>query len=617
IALLLNSKGQSLLSFRDIETYEPLSDSISFGDLNAGSLQWINDQHVIVHTSTTQRVLTVEGMKNLPFNRWVSVSRQDNKTTILFPHDGDYFVPEAGVLLSTLPFEPNFALFSRWAGDSRASPARIRYEKGLILDSAYEAGYSVLKVSLDTGQARRISSGLYNTRDWIVNAAGDPIMRIDNASEGWILRRKHPDLQTFVRIASIDRTPSSAGILNFYSLDETNNDLIATSYADGDTKALVSYDPETGQLRNTIFRNERYGITSVDYNPATARVQSITYTDDFERQHHFLAENRRTLTQLEAALPGSSILISSESTNGQKKLILASYPARPMEYYVYDQATKELSFLSSNRPSFMNETKYTKERFDYTTPDGLTITGYLTLPARNQTTNMPLVVLLHDGSKGRHDKEFHWWSAFYAAKGYAVYEPNPRGSLGLGKRFREAGYGEWGRKIQDDISNGVRHLIAEGRVDATKVCIVGTSYVGGYSALAGATLTPDLYACTVSVNGVSDLASFRGDRGRSGQRIDNWWWRVGDYFKTTKQLEAVSPLKMAGSSIAPIMLIHSKNDPVVPFYHSKKMSKALTAVGKPHEFIELEGADHWLSSGDTRTEMLRRSIEFIDRHIGE
>jgi len=172
--------------------------------------------------------------------------------------------------------------------------------------------------------------------------------------------------------------------------------------------------------------------------------------------------------------------------------------------------------------------------------------------------------------------------------------------------------------MQDDITTGVQKLIAEGAVDPNRICIVGEDY-GGYAALMGTIKTPDLYRCAVSINGISDLPRMIGESGRNvlrGSPEDYWEKRIGSRFKNANQLNAVSPAKQAANTAAPIMLIHGKDNTVVPFYQSELMRDALAAANKPHEFVELEGEGQSISSGEARTELLSRSIEFIDRHIG-
>ncbi|MBV9693956.1 MAG: S9 family peptidase, partial [Alphaproteobacteria bacterium] len=203
-------------------------------------------------------------------------------------------------------------------------------------------------------------------------------------------------------------------------------------------------------------------------------------------------------------------------------------------------------------------------------------------------------------------------------RGYAVLQPNFRGSIGYGVAFRNAGYGQWGRKMQDDITDGVKKLIADGIADPKKVCIVGGSY-GGYAALAGATFTPDLYACAVSYAGIADVRSILGmarGAGADSSAMHFWEDRVGVSYADSAALEAISPAFHAQNVRAPVLLLHSNMDTVVPIQQSERELNALQAAGKQVRFVRLEGSDHTLDHADARTTVLREIESFLAAHIG-
>jgi dipeptidyl aminopeptidase/acylaminoacyl peptidase len=254
----------------------------------------------------------------------------------------------------------------------------------------------------------------------------------------------------------------------------------------------------------------------------------------------------------------------------------------------------------------------------YKAGDGLEIPAYLTLPVGREAKNLPLIVLPHGGPEARDEPGFDWWAQALASRGYAVLQPQFRGSAGFGRKFVEAGHGQWGRKMQSDLSEGVRHLAKEGIVDSKRVCIMGASY-GGYAALAGATLEPDVYRCAVSVAGVSDLPVMLKDEVRSAGGVNRtgvryWAKFMGTSFQKRGELDAVSPAAQAARAGGPILLIHGKDDTVVPFEQSEIMHRALKRAGKPVEFVTLAAEDHWLSRGATRLEMLKRAVSFVEKH---
>jgi dipeptidyl aminopeptidase/acylaminoacyl peptidase len=253
----------------------------------------------------------------------------------------------------------------------------------------------------------------------------------------------------------------------------------------------------------------------------------------------------------------------------------------------------------------------------YAAADGTRIPAYLTLPRDRAPKALPLIVLPHGGPAVRDTADFDWWPQALADQGYAVLQPNYRGSS-LSWKFLSAGFGEWGRKMQTDLSDGVRYLAKEGVIDPVRVCIVGASY-GGYAALAGPTLDPGVYRCAVSIAGISDLKRMlrwvNDQEGRKQSSTQRYWDRfMGVIGPDDPALDAISPIKHVGAVTVPLLLIHGKDDTVVPFEQSKVMYDALRSANKDAQLVTLKAEDHWLSRGDTRLQMLETSVAFLRAH---
>jgi len=251
----------------------------------------------------------------------------------------------------------------------------------------------------------------------------------------------------------------------------------------------------------------------------------------------------------------------------------------------------------------------------YRAADGLTIPAFLTLPLGVSTAaGLPLIVLPHGGPQAEDSPDFDWWAQSLAAQGYAVLQPNYRGSA-VNERFVAAGFGEWGRKMQTDLSDGVRYLAQQGLIDPKRVCIIGASY-GGYAALAGMTLDAGVYRCAIAVAGVSDLRRFltwtNYSVGRGDSRTQRYWDRfMGVSSPSDSVLQTISPIEHLNTVTGPILLIHGRDDTVVPYEQSELMFDALKRAGKSVDMVTLKHEDHWLSHSATRLQMLDASVAFL------
>ncbi len=251
--------------------------------------------------------------------------------------------------------------------------------------------------------------------------------------------------------------------------------------------------------------------------------------------------------------------------------------------------------------------------FEYEASDGLKMDGVLTLPPGKDPKNLPLVMMPHGGPHSYDRPTFDWWAQAFTSRGYAVFQPNFRGSTNRDGSFTRAGYGEWGRKMQTDKSDGLKALAAKGIIDPARVCIVGASY-GGYAALAGVTIEKDIYRCAVSVNGVSDIRAMYNEDYRATAKDQTTKVRLLEQLGPRDSWNSVSPRRLAANADAPILLIHGKDDTVVPYSHSQQMADKLKDNGKPYEMVTLNGEDHWLSLADTRKQMLNASVAFVEKH---
>ncbi len=282
-------------------------------------------------------------------------------------------------------------------------------------------------------------------------------------------------------------------------------------------------------------------------------------------------------------------------------------------WYLVDMTSMRAEAVGYERQALGPEVVGAVSTITYKAGDGLEIQGILTLPPGREAKNLPLVVLPHGGPHAHDSEGFDWWAQAFASRGYAVLQPNFRGSTNRDEAFLRAGFGQWGRAMQTDISDGVAELARQGIVDPARACIVGASY-GGYAALAGVTLQQGLYRCAVAVAPVADLGSLFADEGGTSNRSGMLRRSLLEELGPRSGFDAISPRRQAARADAPILLIHGRDDTVVPFDQSDNMAHALRAAGKPYKLVELRGEDHWLSRPETRLQMLEEAVAFVEQH---
>lgn len=282
-------------------------------------------------------------------------------------------------------------------------------------------------------------------------------------------------------------------------------------------------------------------------------------------------------------------------------------------YYLVDIEKLKADPVGYERPAIFPKHVGPISTIAYKATDGLDLDGILTLPPGREAKNLPVIMFPHGGPHSSDEETFDWWAQAFASRGYAVFQPNFRGSTNRSDAFRRAGYGQWGRKMQTDISDGLAELVRLGIADPKRACIMGGSY-GGYAALAGVTLQQGLYRCAVAVAPVSDLKLRYNNVMRETNRDKMVKRSLQESMGDRSLFDAVSPRRFAAQADAPILLIHGKDDTVVLFAHSKKMADALSDAGKPHELVELRDEDHGLSRAKTRKQMLSEAMRFVQKY---
>ena len=302
--------------------------------------------------------------------------------------------------------------------------------------------------------------------------------------------------------------------------------------------------------------------------------------------------------------------------NPQAALLIHSYSStQPGNYAVFYPEKKKLQNLFAVRPGIDPKKMSEQLIYDYVARDGLTIQSYLTLPKGREAKGLALVVYPHGGPNARDGWGFESGVQFLAGMGYAVLQPQFRGSTGFGYEFYRKGFRQWGLAMQDDLSDGVNSLVKQGVVDPKKICIMGASY-GGYAAMMGLVRDPDQYQCGVNLFGVTNLNYLYSEGRWSKDKAAEFHFRetLGDPDSMREQFIATSPVKQAEKIKAPVFMAYGEKDSRVPPIHGEDMRDALKKYGKVYEWTLLEKEEHGFASEENRFLVFGAIEKFLKKY---
>jgi cephalosporin-C deacetylase-like acetyl esterase len=360
---------------------------------------------------------------------------------------------------------------------------------------------------------------------------------------------------------------------------------------------------------------EKHTLDRPIEDPLTFRMIGGAHVGDSEEYVFFDPSVQQSWQAVVRAFPNERVRFESAAAGFRKMIVRVEGERDGYCYELIDLTTHRAEPLGDVYEGIGKPLEV--RSISYPAADGLQIPAYLTLPRGEVAQKLPLIVLPHGSPAGRDTADFDWWSQALAAQGYAVLRPNYRGSE-LNRAFLARGFGEWGRKMQTDLSDGVRYLAHQGVIDPSRVCIVGPGY-GGYAALAGVALDPGVYRCAVAVAGIADVRSWlhwvNSQHYHRDTAAQLYWERfIGASGPDDPSAEAISPLRHLDAITVPVLLIHGQDDTVVPFEQSQLMYDALRNAHKDVELVPLTAEDHWLSRSETRLKMLDTSVAFLRAH---
>ena len=478
-----------------------------------------------------------------------------------------------------------------------------------------KAWHDLYKVRISTGEKTLLRQNTERIAGWEFDNAGNLRLGVRTTDKGDTeILRVDPTGLTQVYSCNVFET------CNPLRFDKSNNKVyMVTNKGAPDLTRLVLFDPATKQ--ETLVESDplnRVDFGNASFSDVSNEIVATAYVDDRARIYWKNPDWEKDYNIIKSKLPDKELNVASTTNDERLWMIAANSDREPGERYLFDRNTKKLTFQYRVFEKLPREALAPVKPISYTSTDGLTIPAYLTLPVGATPKNLPLVVYVHGGPWGRDAWGYSAIPQFLANRGYAVLQPNFRASTGYGKKFLNAGNNEWGQKMQDDISNGVRYLIAQGIADPKRVGIMGGSY-GGYATLAGLAFTPDLYAAGVSIVGPSNLITLLNS-------IPPYWESIRTIFNERMgnpntaegkaQLVRQSPLNSAARIKAPLLVIQGANDPRVNRAESEQIVIALRDRGFPVEYILAPDEGHGFARPINNLVLFTTAEKFLAKHLG-
>jgi dipeptidyl aminopeptidase/acylaminoacyl peptidase len=473
---------------------------------------------------------------------------------------------------------------------------------------------SVSRVELATNKIKQVVADQSDVWEWYADPAGVVRAGVGFGPNGWTMYYRSNDGEKFRRIgkAAYDDENASYDLIR---IARGSDEGYVLSNKKTGRYALYKFNYVTKEIGDLVYGNTTNDIDEYETAEDGLTLRAAWYADERDRVTWFDADLKKHQDDLDKAMKGTPAWIVSTVPDKTAMLIWTGSSNDPGSYYLYRPAEGAMARIARVNDA-VRATELAPSRYvRYTARDGLEIPAYLTLPVGRTAKGLPLVVLPHGGPYGVRDKpDFDPEVQLLANRGYAVLQPNYRGSEGYGKSFYEKGEGQWGRAMQDDLDDGVDWLAKQGTVDPKRVCMVGSSY-GGYAALWAATRNPDRYRCAASFAGVSDVGrqlKYQLDFGISRRYRKDWRTKIkgSDNF----DLKTVSPLYQVDRLTVPVLIAHGDDDQTVPPRQSKLYAEALVKAGKVHEFHAYPEEGHGFTSSDNLKDWLDRLEAFLKKY---
>jgi dipeptidyl aminopeptidase/acylaminoacyl peptidase len=471
--------------------------------------------------------------------------------------------------------------------------------------------FDVYRIDLGTGKETLVAQNPGDIVGWMTDHAGR--LRVAMKTEGLnsIMLYRASEKGAFKPLITTDYKTEVEP--TFFTFD--NRRLYAISNRGRDKKALVVIDPAKPDVEEVLYVHSDVDLGGAAYSRLRKKLTLAEYQTAKPERKFFDARARTLFARIRAKLPGYDLTLQS-NTKAEDKYIVAAYNDRtPGARYLYDWKSDSITKLGDINSRIPAAAMAPMKPVQYRSRDGLTINGYLTLPVAREPKNLACIVNPHGGPWFRDGWGYNPEVQFLANRGFCVLQMNFRGSAGYGRAFWEASFGQWGLKMQDDITDGAQWLVAQGIADPKRIGIYGGSY-GGYATLAGVTFTPDLYAAAVDYVGVSNLFTFIETMPPYWKpMLPKFFDMVGDPQKDAERMRAVSPVFHAERIKTPLLVVQGARDPRVNKNESDQMVAALKQRGVAVEYLVKDNEGHGFRNEENQFEFYGKMESFLQQHL--
>jgi acetyl esterase/lipase len=573
--------------------------------------QWVSNDRLVCNAYAVQK----DPMLNYPvITRMVAVNADGSNFQVLSRRDSVYahgLQFGGGYVIDSLPAEDGAVLMTRmYVPDDKLGTRFGSSARGLGVDRIDTRSLSVKQVEAPRPDATEyISDGLGTVR--IVGMRRGTGTDTNHQDEGVIDYLFRPAGSNDWKKLSEYNYLQREGF-NPYAVDRDLNVAYGLKKKDG-RLALYTVTLDGSLQERLIYSNPDVDVDDLIRIGRRGRVVGVSYVTDTRQSVFFSPEIQQLITALHKALPQQPILrVVDSSADESRLLVFAGSDADPGVYYIFDRKSHQLQTFLVVRSALEGVKLASVRSITYPATDGTLIPAYLTLPpGAENAKGLPAIVLPHGGPSARDEWGFDWLSQFYAARGFAVLQPQFRGSAGYGDAwFRENGFHSWQIAVGDVLAGG-RWLVSQGIANPSRLAVVGWSY-GGYAALQSAVLDPSVFKAVVAIAPVTDLGELR----EQWRRFSNYQV-VSNIIGDGPHVKEGSPAQHADKIKVPVLLFHGEVDSNVSIEQSKRMCSALKTAGGSCELVTWLDLDHQLDDAAARTLMLRKSDEFLRTTLGK